>query len=147
MIIGAFDDMENPYVSCRLAIPQFRVDTEVNFLVDTGSDSTVLHPYDLQRLGISSEQLQDESVTAGVGGFAGTFLEPAILTRFHQGLYPALSNAHRISTGDVSNACTCLAWPAYSKGSELLSRQNKCTVRLGCKSLLTLGQVMREPLL
>ena len=79
MIIGIFDEWGYPCVRCRLVMPRFRSDIEVQFLMDTGSDISLLHPQDLRQAGIRVDRLQAESGTVGVGGFASTFREPAVL--------------------------------------------------------------------
>ncbi len=79
MIIGEFDEWSHPLVRCRMVIPRFGTDIEVEFLMDTGSEITLLHPLDLRQAGIRVEQLREGSGTAGIAGVTGTFLEPAAL--------------------------------------------------------------------
>ena len=79
MIIGSFRERWRPHVMARLVIPRLSVDVDIRFQIDTGSDITLLHPIDLHRAGIGVEQLDGESGTEGIGGFAGAFREPAVL--------------------------------------------------------------------
>ena len=79
MIIGSFRERWRPHIMARLVMPRLSVDVDVRFQIDTGSDITLLHPTDLHRAGIEVEQLEGESGTEGIGGFAGAFREPAVL--------------------------------------------------------------------
>lgn len=79
MIIGSIRERWRLYVQAELVIPRLQVRTNVSFQIDTGSDITILHPTDLHRAGIRVEQLEGESGTEGIGGFAGSFREPAAL--------------------------------------------------------------------
>ena len=46
MITGSFDGEGRPYVQGRLIISRFKVDGFIDFLMDTGADTTTLHPDD-----------------------------------------------------------------------------------------------------
>ena len=46
MIAGTFSPSGQPMVSSRLIVPRLGVDDEIDFLVDTGAESTCLHPAD-----------------------------------------------------------------------------------------------------
>ena len=52
MIEGYFDRHGRPYLQGRLIIERLQVDGPIEFLVDTGSDGTVLHPKDGQLLNV-----------------------------------------------------------------------------------------------
>ncbi len=68
MIAGEFDEWGYPYVRCRLVIPRLMTETEVRFLIDTGSNITLLHPPDSRQARIQSELLAEQSGTGGIGG-------------------------------------------------------------------------------
>ena len=79
MIIGQFDSVGRPYVVCRLIIPRLRVSRRISFLLDTGADSTSLHPRDARDAGIAFDQLGNRHSSRGIGGRSSYFREPAIL--------------------------------------------------------------------
>ena len=68
MIRGYFDQYGRPFVQGRLTVPRLGMDGFVDFLVDTGSDSTVLHPLDGQLLRCNFDLLKDSEVVDGIGG-------------------------------------------------------------------------------
>ena len=68
MISGYFDEDKRPYIEARLIIQRLAVDGFVQFLVDTGSDSTALHPMDGQRLQCRFDLLGDPYDVTGIGG-------------------------------------------------------------------------------
>ena len=68
MITGYFDQDE-PYVQGRLIIDRLGIDDYVEFLVDTGAYSTVLHPMDGSRMGCRYDMLAEEpEYVHGIGG-------------------------------------------------------------------------------
>ena len=79
MIIGLFDETGQPYVDCQLTLLRLNTRAAVRFLIDTGSNVTLLHPFDMRQAGINLEQLRGESGMIGVGGASNTFQEPAVL--------------------------------------------------------------------
>ena len=79
MIAGFFRESGRPYVRCRLLVPRFQIDAIVNFLVDTGADSTVIHPIDIRDAGIPVAFPAEMPGTEGVGGVAEFFSERATL--------------------------------------------------------------------
>lgn len=79
MIAGRFDENGRPYVESRVTIPRLEVDRRVLFLLDTGADSTCLHPRDVRSLGISFSQLGAPVSSVGVGGSSVYFREPTLL--------------------------------------------------------------------
>ena len=86
LIIGHFGNCEQPQVDAILLFPRYMFETNLRFLVDTGSDITLIHPADLQRAGIPISQLTAGSGTGGVGGQTATWVEPAIIRFFdHDG--------------------------------------------------------------
>ena len=68
MIRGRFDHYRRPYVLGRLILPRWNIQGEVDFLVDTGADSTIIHPYDGHRLRVPFPELESEIVSVGIGG-------------------------------------------------------------------------------
>lgn len=80
MIVGSFEEEGRPYVKAELFLPRLKISASVNFLVDTGSDNTILHPFDIALAGIRVADLQgDPKSTRGVGGPADAFPEIARL--------------------------------------------------------------------
>ena len=79
MIIGELGTFGRPYVRCRLSLPRLGVGGRLIFLVDTGADSTYLHPGDGVEIGVPFDLLQGRSTTRGIGGTASHFPEPAVL--------------------------------------------------------------------
>ena len=84
MIIGRFDDRSRPQVDAILLFPRLTAETTIRFLVDTGSDITLIHPPDVRRADIPIRQLVAGSGTGGVGGQTATFVEPAVIRFFDQ---------------------------------------------------------------
>ena len=80
MIFGAFDEGGRPFKRGQLAIPHLGGKGHVTFLVDTGADSTCIHPEDAQRVGIPFERLFDAGVSTGIGGSSVYFREPAVMS-------------------------------------------------------------------
>ena len=80
MIFGAFDESGRPYIRGQLAIPSLGVKGYVTFLIDTGADSTCIHPEDVRRVGIPLERLSDARVSTGIGGNSVYFREPAVMS-------------------------------------------------------------------
>ncbi len=79
MIIGELGLFGRPYVRCRLLLPRIDVSGRITFLVDTGADSSYLHPHDGVGLGVPFDLLQSRSTSRGIGGTASYFPEPAVL--------------------------------------------------------------------
>ena len=79
MIVGHFDSLGRPYLNSRLIIPRFRLNQRIEFLIDTGADSTCLHPRDARNAGIPFNQLGNTRLSRGVGGQSTYFREPAVL--------------------------------------------------------------------
>ena len=66
------------------------ISDDVDFLVDTGADSTVLAPADAARLGIDTARLLSCPQSAGVGGTTPTAYEPATVVLGQHGFDVAL---------------------------------------------------------
>ena len=79
MIRSFFGPRNAPYVSCRVILPRFGLDRRIDFLMDTGADSTCLHPSDAQDLGVPFDMLRDASISSGIGGGASYYRERATI--------------------------------------------------------------------
>ena len=79
MIAGYFAADGSPYVWCQLTIPGLDVFGSVRFLVDTGSDTTILHPYAGTRIGCPFDRLTRPEEFIGAGGTHVYYREPAII--------------------------------------------------------------------
>ena len=80
MIVGWFNEIGRPYVEGRVIIPRLHVNHAIPFLVDTGADSTCLHPSDAWEAGIPFRQLGNRRGSRGIGGVSQYFLEPVIIS-------------------------------------------------------------------
>ncbi len=80
MIVGRFDKRGRPYVKGIVNFPRFQVSVETLFLLDTGADSTCLHPLDAEKAHVPFSQLRDRQTFRGVGGSSPYFREAAILS-------------------------------------------------------------------
>ena len=69
-----------PFVTARLAIASQQIADDVNFLVDTGADSTLLAPADALFLGFHTAHLPPGPSSTGVGGLTTTVYAAAALT-------------------------------------------------------------------
>jgi hypothetical protein len=85
-VIRGYIDAGRPYVSCLLFIPRLSAGGQIDFLVDTGSDRTVIHPGDAARLGIEEEAFAGlaQTTAVGVGGTALEYFEAAFILLRHQ---------------------------------------------------------------
>lgn len=80
MIEGAYDThYGRPYVQGRLSFPGLGIDGYIDFLVDTGADVTTLHPRDGIAMNVPFNNLTPGQPSQGIGGFADTFEEPAVI--------------------------------------------------------------------
>ncbi len=92
-----------PFVSILLEIPRFNIKAPVSFLVDTGADTTTLHPGDIENLGIPMGNLYSAQLEAtGVGGTTKYAKEDVILhmgnvqVRRAIGIGPTVKNHYAI---------------------------------------------------
>ena len=86
MIHGYFDEYGRPYVEGYLTIERLGIDGRVYFLVDTGADSTALHPWDGERLNCRYDFLVSPPSMGGVGGHQDYYPEDgAIITFYGEG--------------------------------------------------------------
>lgn len=84
MISGYFAEDGEPYVRCRVHLPRFSLVEEIDFLVDTGSDTTILHPEAGVRLGCPFDELSNPLNVTGAGGSHTYYAEPAVVS-FYDG--------------------------------------------------------------
>lgn len=84
MLSGFFDANGRPRLKGRLIIPELGVDGPVDFLVDTGSDTTSLHPRDSYNLAIPLQQLRHSTTLAGIGGAQTYFQADATLVFYDE---------------------------------------------------------------
>ena len=68
MTSGWFDAQGRPVARARLIIPRLGVDTDIRFLVDTGAESTCLHPADGEYIRFPYDELVVSLDSEGVGG-------------------------------------------------------------------------------
>ena len=80
MIVGRFDNRGRPYVKGLVNFPRLKVSVETLFLLDTGADSTCLHPLDAEKAHIPFSELRDIQTYKGVGGSSPYFREAAVLS-------------------------------------------------------------------
>ena len=80
MIAGYFDPDGRPYVGARVALPRLGIADWVPFLLDTGSDATILHSTDGQRLRCPFDELANPEDFTSAGGPVRYYAEPAIIT-------------------------------------------------------------------
>ena len=80
MIAGYFEPDGQPYVDCHVRLPRLGVGDLVRFLLDTGSDTTILHPDAASELECPFDALINPAEFTGVGGTLLHYVEPAVLT-------------------------------------------------------------------
>lgn len=80
MIFGYFTSDGVPWVSCDLLLPRFGLKAPVSFLVDTGSDTTILHPADGRMLHCTFDLLDNPAEFLSAGGVWLYYMEPAVLS-------------------------------------------------------------------
>ena len=73
----------------RLIIPRLQVSQRIPFLVDTGADSTCLHPGDARDSAIPFRRLGNRRFSRGIGGRSAYFSESVVLS-FSDGLLTRL---------------------------------------------------------
>ena len=80
MIETYFDEDGRPWVKASLTIPRLDIiRRRVDFLVDTGADSSSLNPVDGTRIGCPFDALVNPVDASGIGGSHTYYVEPAIL--------------------------------------------------------------------
>ena len=80
MITGRFTDDGLPYVDGFVTLLRLGVRGRVRFLVDTGSDTTILHSDAAADLGCPFELMDNPAEFISAGGVLLYFFEPAVLS-------------------------------------------------------------------
>lgn len=80
MIAGYFDGDGQPCLECRVQLPRLAVGDRIRFLLDTGADTTILHPDDGHLIGCPFDALTNPAEFTGVGGALLHYMEQAVLT-------------------------------------------------------------------
>jgi hypothetical protein len=75
MTIRGFFKHDAPFVNAHLFSPSLKIDSNIEFLIDTGASRTVLLDRDIHILGIDVTHLKKhETDLCGIGGCVATFL-------------------------------------------------------------------------
>ena len=118
MIRGSVDDTSGiPYVDGLLDLPGLNVSGRIQFLVDTGADTTLLLPSDLRLLGINYANLPGRPDTsASIGGVVSAKKVPAVIsfTGDRQNLY-----VYRMDISVLEPRAELREWPSLL-GRDLL---------------------------
>ena len=73
MINGFIHPDDRPMVTGFARLPNSSLERSILFLVDTGSDVTILHPSDAEQLGLNFDGLGCGQSITGIGGSAKVF--------------------------------------------------------------------------
>ena len=84
MIAGYFAALGRPYVRCRLHLPRLGIIQDVDFLVDTGTNASILHPRDGTRIGCPFDELSYPVPMTSAAGPHTYYAESAIIS-FYDG--------------------------------------------------------------
>ena len=81
MVTGWFSFTGHPFVRVRVTIPRLGIRRTVDFLVDTGADSTCVNHRDVANMELFPEVLRESARThaIGIGGSSRYFVEDARL--------------------------------------------------------------------
>ena len=79
MIAGQFTDDGLPIIECTVFLPRFGLSGQVTVLVDTGSDTSILHPDAAADLGCPFDLLDNPAEFISAGGALLYYIEPALL--------------------------------------------------------------------
>ena len=79
MIIGSFDQEKTALCSEPSFLPRFRLDYEIDFLVDTGADTTTMHPEDAITMNVPYHKLRRGPSAYGIGDVQANFEETAFV--------------------------------------------------------------------
>ena len=82
MIAGYFAEHGRPYVRCRLHLPRLGIIQDVDFLVDTGTDATILHPWDGTRIGCPFDELSHPVAMTSAAGLHVYYAETAVISLY-----------------------------------------------------------------
>lgn len=80
VIAGRFTNDGLPYVDAFVTLLRLGVRGRVRFLVDTGSDTTILHPDAAADLGCPFDLLDNPAEFISAGGVLLYYTEPAVLS-------------------------------------------------------------------
>ena len=80
MIAGRFTDDGLPYIDGVVTLARLGVRGRVRFLVDTGSDTTILHPDAAADLNCPFDLLDNPVEFISAGGTLLYYMEPAVLS-------------------------------------------------------------------
>ena len=116
-----------PYVRAIAHLSRIGKSAEFEFLVDTGSDSTIIHPRDADYLNIDYRRMRPRSrnVSRGIGGEFVYFTEPATL------IFPTLNGSYMVCNLNV-RICQRTNSPAIRALPSLLGRDflNCCALSI-----------------
>jgi hypothetical protein len=80
MLLGRFGDTSGrPHIEGRLSVPRIGISADISFVIDTGSDYTVLMPLDAARISLDYSRLGKEVDAVGIGGLSRDFVEDALI--------------------------------------------------------------------
>lgn len=79
MINGYFTNDGLPYVEGRLFLPRLGIFGPVDFLIDTGSDTTILHPDDGIDVAFPFDALVNQADVTGIGGTQDYYWERVVI--------------------------------------------------------------------
>ena len=82
MIAGYFALDGSPRVKARVHLPGLGIFGDVDFLVDTGTDATILHPTDASDLYCPFDELSSPSVSTSAGGPHTYYVETAVISLY-----------------------------------------------------------------
>ena len=80
MIAGRFTDDGLPFIVCNVFLPRFDLRGRITFLIDTGSDTTILHPGAAADLDCPFDLLDNPAEFISAGGTLLYYMEPAVLS-------------------------------------------------------------------
>ena len=80
MIAGRFTDDGLPIIECTVFLPRFGLRGQITFMIDTGSDTTILHPRAAADLRCPFDLLDNPDEFISAGGFLLYYTEPAVLS-------------------------------------------------------------------
>lgn len=80
MITGRFTDDGLPMITCNVFLPRFDLRGRITFLIDTGSDTTILHSDAAAGLDCPFDLLNNPAEFISAGGALLYYMEPAVLS-------------------------------------------------------------------
>ena len=85
MIAGRFEQDGRPVIRARVNLPRLGVMGDVDFLVDTGSDTTILHPEAGGDMHCPYDELGNPCAIESVSGAQIYYAEPAVISFYEEG--------------------------------------------------------------